>query len=55
MLNDFKCWLSAWLLSWSIAEIDLVVKCMLGLPGAIYLCLKIYHDYLKKENKDAKS
>jgi len=36
-------WLSA--LDWSI-------KIAFGLPSAIYICLKIYHEYLKKNQND---
>lgn len=54
MIYDFRIWLSAWLLGWSMAEADLLVRILFGLPGAVYLCLKIYHEYIKKKKTDEK-
>jgi hypothetical protein len=48
-ISDLNVWLSAWLMSWSLAEIDFVMKLILGLPGAVYLCLKIYREFVKKK------
>jgi len=36
-------WLSA--LDWSI-------KIAFGLPSAVYVCLKIYHEFFKPKNKE---
>jgi hypothetical protein len=48
IIHDFRTWLSAWLLGWSFAEADLLVRILFGLPGAIYISLKIYHEFIKK-------
>ena len=50
LIHDFRIWLSAWLLGWSFAGTDLLIRILFGLPGAVYLCLKIYHEYIKKKH-----
>jgi hypothetical protein len=33
-----------------LSTIDWTIKIVFGLPSVIYLCLKIYHEYIKKDN-----
>lgn len=48
LVADINFWLSTMLVGFSLTEIDLAVKFILGMPGAIYLSLKIYKEFFKK-------
>jgi hypothetical protein len=52
VLLDLKVYLSAALVGFSMASIDLGIKVLFGLPGAIYICFKIYHEFLKKKKNE---
>jgi hypothetical protein len=55
LVTDSKIHISALNAGIWLSTLDWTIKILFGLPSVIYVCLKIYSEYLKKDkDKDAK-
>ena len=50
LLQDRTVHVSGIVATLSMINIDIYIKIIFGLPGAVYICLKIYKEFIKKQS-----